>query len=179
MRGKGELISPRGAAGFEAFPDTPHPGLRGVVGREGAGEPRGRLFVSVCLFAVWALLYFDQAWLLALGLIDLRGGHWRPSRETSALADCGENNDRIGETNVESKHSLPPHPPPSPPRRVFTRRWGCDLPRDLEVSGRAELAASDTPGVRGGGLGVCRRGWKPREAPDPLPLTLSQPPATA
>lgn len=45
----------------------------------------------------------------ALGLIDLRGGQLRPSRETSALADCGENNDRIGETG---RHS----PPPSPAR---------------------------------------------------------------
>lgn len=112
MRGKGELVSPRGAAGFEAFPDAPHPRLRGEVGREGAGEPRGRLFVSVCLFAVWSLLYFDQAWLLALGLTDLRGGHLRSSRETSALADCGENNDRIGETNAESTHRLRPPPPP-------------------------------------------------------------------
>lgn len=78
----------------------------------GAGEPwepRGRPFVLgwfVCLLCGLPFMLIRPA----LGLIDLRGGQPRPSRQTSALADCGENKDGIGETGVRGRHSPPPSP---------------------------------------------------------------------
>lgn len=77
-RGRGKLVSPRGAAGFGAFPGAPQSGLHGEGGgmRGGGGGGLGAAGAPVCLgfvclFAVWPLLYFDQARLPAVGLIDL------------------------------------------------------------------------------------------------------------
>lgn len=153
---------------------TPGSGWGGRGGGTGGAfwEPRGRLFIwgwFVCLFAVWPLLYFDQALLPALGLIDLRGGQLGPSRETSALAGCGENNDRYRRNRREkANNSLPPHPPTPTPSAcshadgdaATPETWGCP----------GEAAGPDRPP----GTPLGSRGER-REAPGPHPVGSCSP----
>lgn len=143
LRVKG-AVSPRGAAVSGRSRALSIAGCPG--GAEGPWEPRGRPFVSgwfVCLLCGLPFMLIRPA----LGLIDLRGGQLRPSRETSGLADCGENNDRIGESGVEAG-TAPAAPAPGhtqvgtrPPRRS----WGCPA----EAAGLDRLPGTPlAPGVR-------------------------------